>query len=541
MEDTVGIIDRPGVTRLFARIEGLTPFCLVLQDNLLPEHYEAIANDYYRTNLTAGGGSGHAQELLLIRRITFKNGDLLYDFRRRKTTKQRSEAQLRSAAIAAAEADARGAGPSGGAIGGAGDKLYDPLLTAKIVAESMTRTEAPSNVPACETTTMVVSIAFGRLINLMTDPYAPPFLEEVFWATYRQFATPLTVLSKLIERYNAPPLARPGEPQRTPLEQSLYDDTILALKTRIFRMLETWVSRAYFDFAEDTTWRMLDDFAREKIDLDAAPPSLLQLMRDRDRTALEHRKPQTMPGVVNRRLTSSGLLSQYGPREVANQLTILTQLVHSRIHPHELIGGLWEGAQSHKVPNFVAYRDFFSRVSNWVTYAVVSETDLVRRVANLTAVLALVDELMRLRNYDMAIAVYGGAMEAPCERLSATWGRISDESMRRSEEFKQLFSAEGNWKAIKEVIANSSRPHFPCIAIFMRDLKHLEELPMVEKGLLHYYRCIRQHALITTLLEGGRARVDGLLPNYDVQGAFAFWRIVDDKVLMDMSFGAQAK
>lgn len=521
-----------GLMRLFVRVEGMSPFSLLLKDNLLPEHYEEIATKYFNETYVV---SREPQELILIRRVHFQTNDVLLDFKRKKTTRQRAAAQVTSA-LATVKATG---GPDAAESLVTDDHLYE-RATSKKIKNELVVTDAMSTVPQCETHHLPLGISFNRLIALITDPTSSPFLEDVFFITFRQFATPNDVLTKLIERYETPLLTKVGEPQRSPLDQRLYHEMCLSVKTKVFKVLERWVQEAYFDFADDIVYSRLNDFVREKVDTDCAPAKILHLLREKSRIALHLRGRQQLPGSVNKKLIPSALLT-VPPSAIATQLTILTQLIHSRIEPHELIGGLWNGPQSIHVPNFVAYRDFFARVSNWVTYAVVSEADFGRRVRNLDVLLLACKELLAMRNFDMAMAVYGGLTEPPCERLTATWKELPAKSEGLLDDFREVFSAKSHWKNLKTTIRKSTRPFFPCIALFMNDLKHLEELPMVKDGLIHYYRCVAQHALITMLLEGGKAQVDKLVPDYDIQAAFAFWRVVSDDTLKDMSLDLQSK
>eukprot|EP00758_Cryptobia_borreli_P002178 Tbor_TRINITY_DN2838_c0_g1::TRINITY_DN2838_c0_g1_i1::g.23142::m.23142/K03099/SOS; son of sevenless len=527
MDDTIGFM------RLFVRVDGITPFTLMLPDNLVYSNYVEIATKYFKEMRS---NARENRELTLIRRIHFNNNDILLDFKRKMSTSEKSVLALNSTTVSHVNRERVPDILSESLVDMR--PLYTSINPMKLRSEFLV-TETLPTVPACETQNMIVNISFNRLITLITSVNCSPFNEDVFWVTYRQFATPKDVLKKLIERYNTPRLTNVGEAQKDVFDQCIYEEMATSVKTKVFNVLENWVTRCFFDFSDDTLYRHLNDFVREKIDTDCAPPRILTLMRDGIRASLHLRQPLTMPGTVNRTMTTSALIAQYLPREIADQLTILTQLVHSRIHPYELIGGLWEGPRACHVPNCVSYRDFFSRVSNWVTYSIVSETDSFRRTANWAAILSICDELMKLKNFDMAMAMYGGLMEPPCDRLTHTWGALSPQANLLSEKFKKLFSAKSNWKNIKYAIRCASRPFFPCIAIFMRDLKQLEDLPMIQDGGIHYYRCIAQYTLISMLLEGGKSRVDNIIPNADIQGVFSFWKLVDNKALMDMSILSQ--
>lgn len=524
-----------GMMRLFVRIEGVTPFSLVLQDNLLPEHYVEIATQYYRERQ-----SRSAPDLILIRRMLFSNKDILLDFRRKKN-QQKRQVLAPSKAVAV----------SGGALspgqvattfaGVEVVNVYDSTKQADRIRQELVVTDAIPNSLHCETELMYMYVSFHRLCLLLLDPTVSPFLESVFLDTYRQFASPRDVLERCIERYDVPPIASIGEPQRSPLDVDYYRELQMKIRLRVFEFLEHWVEQCFFDFSDDATFQRLRKWASQKVDTDGAPPRLLQLMREGDRTALRSRKPPMMPGVPKRGMTPTSLLAEYSPAEIASQLTLLVMHVHTKIQPVELVGRKWAGPEAADVPNFVAYRDFFSRVSNWAAYAVVAERDAQRRVQNLAALLVLCEELIRLNNWDMVVAVYGGMTEPPVARLKETWSSLPPDVQPLAAKLDELLSTKGSWRNLKEAIRNSAKPHFPCIAAFFRELAVVEEQPIEKDGMVHVYRCIQQHQLIRFLLEGRHANVDMWLPSPEIQGAFSFWRLVDERVLMDWSMEVEPR
>jgi hypothetical protein len=521
--------------RLFVRIEGVTPFALILQDNLLPEHYDEIATTHYKERQ-----SRNAPDLILIRRIVFRNKDQLLDFRRKRTAAQKKQLQL-SAPVPAANTTLLPGQVTSSFAGVEIVNIYDSTKQADRIRQELVVTDTIANAPLCETELVFMNVSFHRLLLLILDPTVSPFIEHVFLDTYRQFATPREVLERCIERYDVPPIAAVREPQRSPLDADYYRELQVKIRLRVFQFLEHWVEQCFFDFADDATFSRLKKWTAQKIDTEGAPPKILQLIKRGDRTALKLRKPILMPGVPKRGMTPTSILAEYSPSEIASQLTLLVQHIHSSIYPVELVGRKWAGPEAVEVPNFVAYRDFFTKVSNWAAYAVVAERNSVRRTQNLTALLTLCEELIRVNNWDMVVAVYGGMTEPPVARLKETWSSLPVEIQPLAAKLDELLSTKGSWKNLKEAIRNSAKPHFPCIAAFFRELAAIEEQPIAKDGMVHFYRCIQQHQLIRFLLEGRNAQLDMWLPSPEVQGAFSFWKLVDERVLMGWSMEVEPR
>ena len=516
----------PGLMRLFVRIEGASPFCLVLDDNLLPDHYSQIAQKYFKENWTS---TRQPPELVLIRRIIFRSKDQLFDFRRKK--KSNSNVQLKSGGTAVLSK----LGPS------ITTKVYDPLLSPDVIRQELVVTNPPSAamVAHSETDLVIKAVTLNRLIIKMTDPTSTGFLEDVFLDTYRAYATAHEVLDRVIERYDIPPIARVGHPQRTPLDVDHYVETQQAIRLRIFRFLEKWVRRYFFDFADDNAYHKLTRFVREKIDADHMPTEVVDWMRRSDRTPLAARPRMLPPGIVNANLTPSTVLSRYQPRDIANQLTLLTLQAHNAILAPELVGRQWEGAEAANVPNFIAYRDFVNRVANWIAYSIVSEPELSVRAANMGAVLQICDALLRLHNWDMLVAVYGGISDPAVARLTQTAAALSSETKPLLGKFEELLSLRGTSKSLKAAMAASPRPSFPSLVVHLRDLLKLEEAPVAfEGGLINFMRTIDQYNLIRFLLDGQGAKLN-IVPQPELQGVFSFWKVVEDRVLQQKSVEAQ--
>jgi hypothetical protein len=509
----------PGIMRLFVRVEGHTPFSLILQDNLLPEHLEEIAVKYFRENWHS---TRQAPELVLIRRVKFKNNDRMFDFRKKKRTMRAPLGLINERTTPLAS-------------------VYQNTHQPELIKQELIATNPQGALGAyCETELLIKGASIGRLIMKMTDPLGSAFIRDVFLMTYRSFATVSDVLERLIDRYDVPQLTRLGHSQRSPPDRAYYDDVALAVRLKVFDVLEEWVDKYYFDFADDVVHAKLHRFAREKIDMDGAPSKILTLMRVRDRSALSTRRLPPLPGVLNKGLLPSTIIAQYTARDIANQLTLLTLHVHNAIHASELLGKQWDGPAAANVPNFIQYRDFINRVSNWVTYTIVSEQNEAARINNMAQLIKLCDELLRMYNWDMLVAVYGGITDPNVTRLTQTGAALPQDARALLPKFEELLSLKGTTKVIKHAMASSPRPRFPSLVIHLRDLVHLDQLPAESEGLVNFMRCIQQYNLVKFLLDGQHQRLEYVaIP--ELMGEFSYWRIVDDRILEALSRERQAR
>lgn len=558
--------------RLYVRIEGVIPFALVLDDNLLPEHYVAIATQYYREHQAR-----NAPDLVLIRRTVFQDKDQLLDFKRKQPNNSAARRTNSSSStpgpgvgrtLTSATGAASPATSSNKAtVAGGSSSLLSPLATTaapapvgerlvetlpvydssdqpqRIRQELVVTDTPPSMVPYCPSEHTFLYLPFHRLMLLLLDLHTPKYVEEVFLLTYRTFSTARDVLEACIQRFDVPPLASVGGVQRSPLDEIYFQEVQYALRCRVFAFLERWVQYAPFDFAEYDVADRLRRWAANAMDTARVPGRLLQLLQVADRTPLRHRQAPILPGVPKRGQSATFLLSEIAPREVATQLTLLSSHVHNAIHPTELIGRRWVGPLAVDVPNFVQYRDVFTRVSNWTSYAVVSERDPVRRTQNLAALLYLCEELVRLHNWDMVVAVHGGLTESCVARLKRTWDALPDDVRVLDDKITQLMSAKGSWQTLKEAMQGSARPHWPCIASYFRELAGIEELPVTndDGATINFHRCVQLHGMIQFLCEGQKVDTSEWQEVPEVLGTFSFWKLVDDRLLMNWSLEVEPR
>ena len=521
----------PSPMRLFVRVEGSVPYALVLPDNLLPEHYTQIAVKHYNEQWHH---SRQPPELVLLRRVVFRNSDQLLDFRFRRTKKIDEKSMLKRAAEVEASLKEK-----------SDDKLrieYE-RMTPAMVRESLVVTNPVSNniIQNCDTELVIKSLTLSRLIMILTDPHVTTYWREVFWTTFRVFAKPIDVLNLLIQRYEVPGLTKVNDPQRSPLDEAYYQYSTNQTRMRVMNLLETWTSEYLFDFADEALYKVLYKWLREMVDRDGISGKSLENLRTGDRTPMERRPPRLMPGIHSIGHVPSRLLgADYTAQTIAQQITLLTSSIFNNIMPLELVGRQWDVDGGKKVPNFVAYRDYINTLVNYTTYAIVNESDLNTRVNNMSKLYSICGELMDLNNWDAVVAIHGGLTDPAVSRLTGTTSQLPPGIKPLMTKLETLLSSHGTSKALKSAMAASPRPHFISIVTYLRDLVYLEETTpiMTPEGTINFLRCINEHNLVMFLLDGKGSNWD-FQPIMEVMGAFAAWRLIDDDVLMEMSMTLQ--
>eukprot|EP01065_Artemidia_motanka_P030453 TRINITY_DN36484_c0_g1_i1.p1 TRINITY_DN36484_c0_g1~~TRINITY_DN36484_c0_g1_i1.p1 ORF type:complete len:564 (+),score=189.57 TRINITY_DN36484_c0_g1_i1:59-1693(+) len=485
----------PHKMRLFVRVKGSSPFVLVLQDNLLLEHCKEVATLYFKKKWEARS-TLPCPPLVLVRAVQFRNRDRLLDFKRRRV---RSADPLEMAM----------------AQGGAGGGVYSESSSPDVIRQSMVVTN-PSTAPLienCETELIVKTLTLDRLIVKITDPHSAEYLTEVFWDTYREFARPPVVLQKLLERYEVPPLARDGDPQRSPAEHAYHQRLRYQIQMRVIQQLEHWVRTAYFDFTDEMS-KTLFRWAAARIDRDGIPSTLTHLMKQRegDRVPLEAQRALPPPELGRADFDAllvrdpMRVLADFSDREIAEQLSILTLHIHNSLLPCEFVGCRWlpTSGMMDQVPNFNAYRNLINKIANWACYAVVCEEHFETRVSIVKKLYLVCEALRDMSNWDMLVALHGGMSQGPSVRLTNTHYHVrASELSRTVSELNELLANQGKTKLLQDLMIqppDRPQPRFPSIVVYLNQLKIIEDHPAVADGQINFFRMSLEHNLVKYLL-----------------------------------------
>eukprot|EP01062_Namystynia_karyoxenos_P067724 TRINITY_DN61775_c0_g1_i1.p2 TRINITY_DN61775_c0_g1~~TRINITY_DN61775_c0_g1_i1.p2 ORF type:complete len:586 (+),score=217.63 TRINITY_DN61775_c0_g1_i1:71-1759(+) len=524
---------QPHKMRLFVRVKGSSPFVLVLQDNLLLEHYKEIAANYFRRKWEQRS-TLPCPALVLVRAIRFRNCDRLLDFKRRRA-RVHDPLELPGAR----------AGEVGEPAGGVYCESYSPdVIRQNMVVTNPTTTPIIEN---CETELIVKTLSLDRLIMKITDPFSAQYLSEVFWDTYREYARPPVVLQKFLERYEVPPLVTDGEPQRTPTEHAYHQRLRYQIQMRVVQQLEHWVKTAYFDFTDDMT-RTLFRWAVTRMDRDGIPSTLTQLMKQReaDRVPLEAQRVPPPPELGRADFDAllvrdpTRVLADFSERDIAEQLTILTLHMHNNILPCEFIGGRWlpSSGQTDQVPNFKAYRNLINKVANWACYAVVHEEHFETRVNIVKKLYLVCDALRDMSNWDMLVALHGGMSQGPSIRLTNTHYHVRQSELGRMVgELNELLANQGKTKLLQDLMImppDRPQPRFPSIVVYLHQLKIMEDHPATIDGQINFFRMSLEHNKIKYLLCSKGVKLP-YEPIPRLLGAFTLFKTKDHSELNQLS------
>ncbi|KAL9655979.1 hypothetical protein ABK040_007600 [Willaertia magna] len=486
--------------RLFLKITGISPFVLRLNNGLQIHHYQKIANQYYTDKLY---NKKPPSQIFLAKVVNFPNGDKYMEFKRRQIASDTFSLETQQKML-----------------------IYNEPEPCD---ESIIMQKSP--IPEIFVGDLPKTIGLNRLILLMTDPYAPSILEDIFWFTYRSVLKPKVVLQKLIERFEVPSI-KSDDLVFTDVERVYYNTTIAqGIKRKVLLTLSRWVKNYYFDF-EQKMITVLEEFI-QKVDkkikgegsisflcnnIDLGLSNIVEqikhVMKKNDRH-YEWQKAKDFSSLFTLILNKKARLSitmkkelnilEMPVKEIAEQLTFMDNVIYNEIKFSELLDQSWmKEKRKHQAPNLLSNVGFFNKISNWVCVSILSEENQMRRVRILRKMLHLLGALHEMNSFNLAMAVSGGLGETSVHRLTNTWDEIEEKTLEIQHNCLEFTSPKGNYKQFRAATNEcfvSGKSCVPYIGIYLKDLVFTDDgNPAFVDGKINFTKCINTYAIMFQVL-----------------------------------------
>lgn len=172
------------------------------------------------------------------------------------------------------------------------------------------------------------------------------------------------------------------------------------------------------------------------------------------------------------------------PEALAHHLTYEEQSMFAKMKLQELMCRRFskqKNLKSGKLDNFIGR---FNKISYWVATTVVSGTldqTTKKRSQIISFFVSVIEELMKIRNYNSMMQVFSALHMGPVQKLEKTWRLVPSKSKQVLEDIQKLL--EINYKGYRELEDKMQAPCIPLQDLIMRDLTFIEENPtFIEEG-----------------------------------------------------------
>lgn len=128
----------------------------------------------------------------------------------------------------------------------------------------------------------------------------------------------------------------------------------------------------------------------------------------------------------------------------------------------------WQGGS----PNIKAFINMSNLITNFITYEIVKETDINRRVQVLERAIDIIVELFELNNYSAMTSIISALSSSSIFRLKKTWNGVSEEHKQKYQKFSKIMDSNKNFTTYREMFNKVKliEPSLPFFGVYLSDL-----------------------------------------------------------------------
>ncbi|SGZ39875.1 uncharacterized protein HGUI_02075 [Hanseniaspora guilliermondii] len=143
-----------------------------------------------------------------------------------------------------------------------------------------------------------------------------------------------------------------------------------------------------------------------------------------------------------------------------SSLECLDRILHSNKN--------WQGGS----PNIKAFINMSNLITNFITYEIVKETDVSRRIQVLERAIDIIVELFELNNFSAMTSIISALSSSSIFRLKKTWNGVSEEHKQKYQKFSKIMDSNKNFSTYRELFnkVKLMKPSLPFFGVYLSDL-----------------------------------------------------------------------
>ena len=322
---------------------------------------------------------------------------------------------------------------------------------------------------------------------------------KTFLMTYQSFTQPITLLFKLINRFNIP----------QDLEKKLGDSTVVKIKSKVVNVMKQWMASYPEDFDRNMQFFLgkkksnsshffFNQFLKKgKFILSLNGTFALNLKRSfvalisgtKEKILTKHLEkieyePLVDLSTIFKENLSFELLND---EEIARQLTLMAFESFCEVKPTEFLNQAWNSPKlKHKAINLINLIETFNKIGNWVVSCILSKNEVKKRAIVLTKFINIAFHLKEQKCYNVLMAIVAGLNNSSVSRLNWTFKELKQQKLETLHSIEQFMSRQQSFKNYREAIAQVSPPCTPYIGLLLTDLTFIDENPNNVDNLINW-------------------------------------------------------
>eukprot|EP01114_Cavostelium_apophysatum_P007339 TRINITY_DN1942_c0_g1_i1.p1 TRINITY_DN1942_c0_g1~~TRINITY_DN1942_c0_g1_i1.p1 ORF type:complete len:1639 (+),score=512.30 TRINITY_DN1942_c0_g1_i1:223-5139(+) len=317
---------------------------------------------------------------------------------------------------------------------------------------------------------------FNKLVEFLTS--SEDLNREclmVFLLTYKNFATPDLLLTKLEQRYQTPSTVNAKEANKIKMRiclflkswmESVYEDHSPELKEKIFQFIEGPIKQDFSSLAEG-----LAKSVQQPRKISNAVPSESAGTSESSST-----QPKAKEVFLPKSMTDKLSILDIDPVELARQLTLSLFDIYKKIEHFEFFGQAWakSGAEM-RAPHILKMINFFNGVTTFTETVILSEKKVRNRAKLMDMFIKMAQAARELNNFHLVIAVVSSFSNSSLLRLKWTLEKLPKRSRQILAELEELMSMKNSFKTYREALKEANPPCIPYIGVYLTDLIFIED------------------------------------------------------------------
>lgn len=143
-----------------------------------------------------------------------------------------------------------------------------------------------------------------------------------------------------------------------------------------------------------------------------------------------------------------------------SSLECLDRILHSNKN--------WQGGS----PNIKSFINMSNLITNFITYEIVKELDINKRIRILERLIDIIVELFELSNFSAMTSIISALSSSSIFRLKKTWSGISEDHREKYYKFSKIMDSKKNFTTYRELFNKVKlvKPALPFFGVYLSDL-----------------------------------------------------------------------
>lgn len=194
-------------------------------------------------------------------------------------------------------------------------------------------------------------------------------------------------------------------------------------------------------------------------------------------------------------------LSNIASAQFAQQITLINHEMYCKISAFECLDKIW-GKQKNNgfggSKNISKFIEHANCMTNYVSYKIVSQTDIKKRVKVINYFISVALHCQRMCNFATLTAILSGLYSSPVYRLKKTWNEVSDESKEILQKLDHLMDSKKNFLNYRMCLKSISEKAacVPFFGVYLSDLTFADAGNQDSSEMINFHKRVMIYDII---------------------------------------------